>query len=155
MDRDHGIHYRLAASRDRGEIVGLLEAEALPTADLEASGVVLMVAESAQRRFGCIGIQPLGNVGIIRSLAVARDQRGAGIGRALVSHAEALAATGGLHALYLLTENASGFWLSAGYRIVARGETPPEVQQSAEFRSLCPVTAACMRRDLAGSIGIS
>lgn len=142
------VRYRLATPPDRGAIAALLETEGLPTADLEAGGVVMMVAESEQRCIGCIGIQPLSRRGIIRSLAVTPERRGAGIGRALVSRAEALASCGGLDNLYLLTEGARDFWVNAGYTIVPRAEAPPEIRDSAQFRSLCPATAACLRRDL-------
>ena len=142
------IRYRLAATADRAAIVELLERDRLPTADLDASGVVLLLAESEGRVVGCIGIQPLGDAGIIRSLAVAPDHRRAGIGRTLASRAEALAAGGGLHGLYLLTENARDFWANAGYAAVPRAQAPPEVRASAEFRALCPDTAVCMTRVL-------
>lgn len=144
------VRYRLATSPDRGAIVALLEAESLPTADLETSGVILIVAVSGQRCIGCVGVQPSGDAALIRSLAVARGERGAGIGRTLVSRAEALAAAGGVHSLFLLTESAKDFWINAGYAIVARADAPAEVQDSAEFRSLCPDTAVCMKRALAG-----
>jgi N-acetylglutamate synthase-like GNAT family acetyltransferase len=140
------ISYRLASAGDRQAIRALLDAERLPSSDLEMSGVALIAAKSPDRLVGCVGIEPHGDAGIIRSLAVAPEYRGRGIARALVSHAEALASKGKLQCLYLLTESAAEFWSNIGYAAVSRAEPPSAVRASAEFASLCSPSATCMKR---------
>ena len=142
------IIYRLAAAGDRETIRALLDAERLPSSDLAASGVVLIAAKTRDRVVGCVGVEPHGDAGIIRSLAVAPEYRRRGIARSLVSRAEALALKGGLRCLYLLTESAVDFWNKIGYVAVSRTEPPSAVRASAEFASLCSPSATCMKRVL-------
>jgi N-acetylglutamate synthase-like GNAT family acetyltransferase len=136
----------LAASGDREAIAALLDAERLPSSDLATSGVVLIAARADDRIVGCVGVEPHGEAGIVRSLAVAAEFRGRGIARALVSRAEALASERGARCLYLLTEDAAEFWTKAGYVAVSRAEAPASVRASAEFASLCSASATCLRR---------
>jgi N-acetylglutamate synthase-like GNAT family acetyltransferase len=144
------ISYRLATAGDRGTIRALLDAERLPSSDLATSGVVLIAAKARDRLVGCVGVEPHGDAGIIRSLAVAPEYRGRGIARRLVSHAEALASEGGVRCLYLLTEGAAEFWSKLGYAILSRTQAPSSVRASAEFASLCSASATCMKRSLLG-----
>jgi len=144
------ISYQAATADDRQTIEALLDAERLPSADLETSGVALIAAKMRDRVVGCVGVESHGDAGIIRSLAVAPEYRGRGIARSLVSRAEALASGGGVRCLYLLTEGAVEFWSRIGYVAVPRTESPPAVRASAEFSSLCSVSATCMRHPLEG-----
>ena len=145
---DPVVDYRLAEASDRGAVVALLQAENLVTIDLTPSGVLLLLAHADGHLAGVVGIQPRGRVGLIRSLAVERDFRGLGIGHALVARAEALAADSGLHTLFLLTDGATTFWTKYGYVAVPRVDVPPEIQDTAQFTSLCPASAVCMRHVL-------
>jgi amino-acid N-acetyltransferase len=140
------ITYDLALAGDRGAIAALLDAEHLPSSDLETSGVLLIVAKAQGRLVGCVGIEPHGDAGIIRSVAVAPAYRGRGIARALVSRAETLASQRGIRCLYLLTEDAAEFWKKARYVVVPRAEAPAAIQTSSEFKSLCSASATCMKQ---------
>lgn len=142
------LNYRLAAAGDRPAVERLLRSAGLPCEDLAASGVVLLVAASDQEVLACVGIEPRGRQGLIRSLVVAQAARGQGWGTALAQGAESLAAANGLSTLYLLTNTAEKFWTRRGYRVVARDEVPAAIQASAEFASLCPSSATCMVLDL-------
>ena len=146
------IDYRLATPADREAIGALLDSERLPSSDLATGGVALIAARSQGRLAGCIGIEPHGDAGIIRSLAVAPEYRGRGIARSLVSRAEALAWGRGVRRLYLLTEGAAEFWRKAGYSVVLRSEAPAAIRASAEFASLCSPSATCMERPLSASM---
>jgi amino-acid N-acetyltransferase len=137
---------RLAAAADRSAVAALLEAAALPTGDLVESGTVLLVAEQHGRIAGCIGIEPFGDGGLIRSLAVDPAARGGGLARALVGRAESLAAQGGIAALYLLTTGAAPFWEHLGWVRVPRESVPGTVRASRQFTGLCPASAICMAR---------
>ena len=51
----------------------------------------------------------------------------------------------GVEQLVLLTETAEAFFRSLGYEIVDRRYAPEQLQESAEFRSLCPASASIGR----------
>jgi N-acetylglutamate synthase-like GNAT family acetyltransferase len=61
----------------------------------------------------------------------------------------ALAAHNRLSSIYLLTETADGFFPRFGFRRIERNEASPAVQQSVEFRELCPVSSTVMMRPVA------
>jgi amino-acid N-acetyltransferase len=98
---------------------------------------------------GSIGLQPLGEVGLLRSLAVHRSQRGHGHGSRLLTWLEDAACDLGIDTLYLLTTTAEAYFAARGYRPVSRQHAPLPLQQTTEFQALCPDTAVCMAKVLA------
>ncbi len=54
----------------------------------------------------------------------------------------------GLKTMVLLTQAAEGFFGKRGYVLTPREQVPEPIRQTAEFRSLCPATAACMSKAL-------
>lgn len=139
---------RLAAPADRERIRALLDQAGLPSADLETSGVVLLLAEAEGEMLGCAGIEPRGDLALLRSLAVREAAREKGLGRSLARRAENLARAAGVTTLYLLTTTAEHFWSRLGYARLARADMPREIQESAEFSALCPASAVCMKLEL-------
>ena len=93
-------------------------------------------------------MEPHGTVGLLRSLAVRQDRRGSGLGSALVLEAERLAAGQRITTLYLLTTTAQQFFSHRGYAQIPREGAPPEIGATEEFRSVCPSSAAFMRKTL-------
>lgn len=132
------------------ESVGvLLAASALPVADLAAGvPVALFAMRGPQGLAGVVGIEVLGRQGLLRSLAVAESARGRGLGRELVRHLEAWSVHNGLEELCLLTTTAAEFFARLGYERVAREAAPAVVRRSEQFASLCPASAALMRKEL-------
>jgi amino-acid N-acetyltransferase len=98
---------------------------------------------------GIVALQCAGNLGLLRSLAVDPAARSTGLGSDLVVALEKFAQTRGLTGLVLLTETAAPFFARLGYRQAERASMPPEVQATAEFRSLCPSTATCLSKTFA------
>lgn len=135
------------AAPDRGQIRALLTSNDLPTDDLDglSLGNFLGCGER-QHPGGVVGLEVLGDVGLLRSLAVSPENRGRGCGKALVVAAESLARESGLSRLYLLTTTADGFFARLGYTVVERGEVPAVVLCSREFSSLCPQDAVVMTK---------
>ncbi|MFZ1643195.1 MAG: GNAT family N-acetyltransferase [Candidatus Contendobacter sp.] len=86
---------------------------------------------------------------LLRSLAVAPDGQGQGLGSALLTHAEQAARQRGVQALYLLTTTAEAFFVQRGYVRIPREAAPPILRQTAEFAALCPASAVCLTRALA------
>lgn len=127
----------------------LLAAADLPTADLEAEHFAHFIAAGpAHAPEALIGLQPYGEVALLRSLVVSPAARGTGYGSALVAEIEAYAQQLGVHELYLLTNSAEAFFSRRGYRSLDRGDVPEAIRQSAEFSSLCPASAVCMHKSV-------
>lgn len=130
------------------QIVELLRENGLPTSDLAASQVQWLVDAEDGAIAGAIGLERFGGSGLLRSLAVHASRRGDGRGIRLVDALEAHAREQGIGELVLLTQTAQPFFAARGYHTIARDEAPAPVQDSAEFRSLCPASAVCMARRL-------
>jgi len=127
----------------------LLEGSGLPTADLSHAQPEFVVACDGARIVGVGGLERFDKAGLLRSVAVAPDRRGAGIGPMIVGYLEKRASTHGLSELVLLTQTAKGFFEAQGYRVIERLRAPSSVQESEEFRSLCPSSAFCMSKRIA------
>ena len=142
-------YIRSGQPADMPAVVTLLAAVGLPTADLtQVQRLQMWVAEAADSLFGVIALEPFGSQALLRSLAVTPGYRKRGLGRELVARVEHEAKAEGIQQLVLLTETAEAFFLKLGYELTNRTDVREEVKQSAEFRSLCPVSAVCMTKAL-------
>lgn len=142
MDLRRGTH------ADQAAIRRLLRDNRLPVDDLDAGAVEFIVAADGTELAGVVGLEPFGEVALLRSLAVRGERRGQGFGGRLVEAAERHAAALGARQVVLLTQTAAPFFAGRGYAALARERAPASVQRSAEFRSLCPASATCMTKPL-------
>lgn len=135
-----------AAAGDLAAIVALLDDCGLPTGDFcgRLPGEFL-VAEDGATLVGVVGIEPLGDIALLRSLAVLPRWRGRGVAAQLVERCEAQARAQGVEALYLLTTTAARYFGRRGYAEVARDAVPVAVAEHPQFRDLCPASAKCLR----------
>lgn len=129
------------------EVTALLGANGLPTADLSSAIRFLGVRDRTGLE-GIVGVERHGDLGLLRSLAVRADRRESGLGSALVLEVERIAAAEGLGALYLLTTTAERFFSRRGYTRVERDGVPAAIRGTSEFASICPASAAVMRKAL-------
>lgn len=100
------------------------------------------------RPVGAIALERCGADGLLRSLVVAAEVRGRGVGTALVFSLERAAREAGVAALYLLTETAEAFFSARGYEAIPRARVPDAIAASEQFRVYCPASAVCMRKRL-------
>lgn len=137
-----------AAGVDLRPVLALLKAARLPRADLRESRLDhFHVVRGDGGLLGVVGLEVYGGRwGLLRSLAVAPDVRGSGLGGRLVAAVEAEAAALGLDALYLLTTTAAPFFHRRGWAGLDREDVPLPVQESTEFRGLCPDSAVCLTK---------
>lgn len=140
---------RPGSDRDLAAIRDLLSRSNLPTQDVATSDIRWLVSENDGHVTGVIGVELHGNAGLLRSLAVTAEFRGTGIGAGLVDRLEHLCREQGIAELVLLTQTAEPFFARRGYIRVDRNAVPAPIQTSAEFRSLCPASATCMRKPFA------
>jgi amino-acid N-acetyltransferase len=95
-----------------------------------------------------IGLEIKKQNALLRSLAVDADYRNRRIATSLVGEIEDYAKSKEVDTLYLLTMTAEAFFEKCGYRRIARDSAPTEIQETTEFRNLCPASAVCMVRHL-------
>ena len=140
---------RPGRQQDFAAITTALSRAGLPTADLVGNaGIQFWLTEDAVGPVGVIGLERAGDAALLRSLAVVPRSRDRGIGTLLVKHIEREAAALGVRQLALLTETAEPFFARLGYRVVGRDTIANALQETAEFRALCPDSAICMTKAL-------
>ena len=143
------LRLRAADSRDTQDICLLLERNGLPTSDLASARAEFVVAHEGAELIGAGALERFGTVALLRSVVVAADRRGTGLGRRIVRELEQRAGASGIEELLLLTQTAAPFFERRGYRVIERGTAAAAVQASEEFRSLCPASSVCMTKALA------
>ncbi|WP_024868334.1 arsenic resistance N-acetyltransferase ArsN2 [Pseudoxanthomonas suwonensis] len=143
------MNLRIAPIAFAEAVATLLRDSGLPTADLvQGARVDFLGAHDGQALSGCVALEDCGDALLLRSLAVARQRRGEGLGRALVEAAEQHARARGHAAVYLLTTDAHGFFAARGYRELARSEAPAGIARTAQFSGLCPASSHFMGKAL-------
>ncbi|MGB3940798.1 MAG: arsenic resistance N-acetyltransferase ArsN2 [Candidatus Manganitrophaceae bacterium] len=138
--------FESAEPADLESVRKLLSEAALPVEDIAGLLPHFLLAKQGGRVIGCIGLEPRGELALLRSLAVAFSFRGRGIGRALCDRMINRARGQGIKTLYLLTTTAEGFFLQQGFFRIDREGVPAEIRSTEEFKSLCPETAVCLVR---------
>src|ERR1035441_5507432 len=104
-----------ARPSDLPAVEALLSAAGLPLAEAAQAFESGVVAREGTLIVGAAGVEHHGSGGLLRSVVVAPDRRGAGLGHDLVVAAEDLARREGVRELYLLTETAIGWFPRLGY----------------------------------------
>ncbi len=130
---------------EMGRVRRLLERVGLPSEDLSAASVQFWVERRGEEIVGCIGLERLGELGLLRSLAVEPAYRGHGAGQRLVERLLRAAGEAGIREVWLLTTRARDYFASLGFVAVPRSEVPREIQSHPQFTSVCPSSAQCMR----------
>ncbi len=133
----------------REGVLALLTANGLPTADITPDSAARFFAAGTPEAIrGVVAIEVHGEYGVLRSLAVTADERGAGIGSRLLAHAEKQAGAVGIGTLYLLTQTAATFFARYDYAPADRMRVPALIAATPEFAHLCPSSATCMSKSL-------
>jgi amino-acid N-acetyltransferase len=119
--------------------------------DLLATGIVesfagFFVAASDGLIVGSCGLEKHSRDGLLRTVVVASELRGRGVGKQLVEIAMTHAREQGLRAVYLLTTTGREFFAARGFEVVTRESAPAGIRDSWEFAAGCPETAVFMRR---------
>jgi amino-acid N-acetyltransferase len=129
-------------------VAALLEREHLPLDGLRQHFENAIVARAGTRIVGCSAVEVYQEGALLRSVAVAAEYRGAGVGSGLTGAAIQLAAGRFVPAIYLLTTTAERFFRNFNFEIVDRADVPSSVLASAEFTHACPSSAIVMRKFL-------
>ncbi|HEX9217373.1 MAG TPA: arsenic resistance N-acetyltransferase ArsN2 [Gemmatimonadales bacterium] len=133
---------------DLPAIFELLDESKLPRVGLDDHVASTLVAKDGGRVVGTAALELYGAAALLRSVAVAAEQRGRGLGQALTAAALDLARRSGARTVFLLTETAAAFFPKFGFRSIPRAEVDRAVLASREFTTACPASALVMARSL-------
>jgi amino-acid N-acetyltransferase len=137
---------RPASPHELPEAARVLHESDLPLDELEEQfGEAYVLAWSGDRVVGVAGLETYGSHGFLRSVAVLPEERGSGLGRALVRDRLDRARALNLDDVHLLTMNAADYFQRLGFVTVPRSEAPGEIRESCQFTTTCPDSAALMR----------
>jgi amino-acid N-acetyltransferase len=140
----------LAQLAEADAILRLVVQNGLPLDGLREHLATTIVAREAGDIVGTAALELYADGALLRSVAVAPNRQGKGLGHAITEAAIHLAQDRGVQAVYLLTTTAERFFPKFGFERIARADVPAGVQTSVEFRSACPSSATVMRKSLAG-----
>ncbi len=143
---------RAARPADLGAIEALLVAADLPVDGVTAGIGDFFVSEDSDAVVAAVGLEWYAPDALLRSLVVAEEFRGRGLGRRLVAECLARAVVEKADGVYLLTTTAEEFFARVGFGAVSREAVAPAIQSSAEFTSLCPSSATVMYRRVDASV---
>ena len=121
----------------------------LHTSDLTSEKLRhFVVARKGEVIIGAVGLEVFPPQALLRSLVVAEAYRDQGIARRLIGAIERHARTVGVQSIYLLTLTAAGLFDKCAYRKVSRALAPKDLQNTDEFKSLCPDNADCFHKKI-------
>ena len=143
-----GRHIDRARGDDAPAVLRLLERNHLPLERLTDWITTTLVARENGQIIGSAALELYPDGALLRSVAVAPEAQGKGLGQELTAAAIRLADTLNAPALYLLTTTAEQFFPKFGFERIARADVPATVQASVEFTSACPTSATVMRKTL-------
>ena len=138
-----------ATAGDTAAVEALLQAASLPLDGAAEALSMAVVARDGDAVVAAAAVERYGDAGLLRSVVVAPDRRGTGLGREIVTAAEHLAREAGVRDLYLLTETAADWFPRLGYAIVDRPVADAAVGESIEFTTVCRDNGVPMHRRLA------
>lgn len=118
----------------------------LPVSDLPADLSGFTLAFDGDELVGAAGMELLGRIGLLRSVAVAETHRSKQLGRQLFAAALDHARGHGVQEVFLITNTADAYFEKNGFQRVDRGEVPDEIAETAQFSGLCPSSAVVMKK---------
>ena len=137
-----------AQPEDAPAVLRLLQLNHLPLEGLTDWLGTTLVARRNGQIIGSAALEVYKDGALLRSVAVAPEAQGQGLGHELTAATIRLAETLNAPALDLLTTTAERFFPRFGFERIARADVPATVQTSIEFTSACPSSATVMRKSL-------
>ena len=94
------------------------------------------------------GIEPAPPFALLRSFATTPAYQGRGHAGTILEAVESLAREMEITHIYLLTETAETYFARKGYVTTPRNDAPECITSTAQFKGLCPASAAFMSKDI-------
>ena len=129
---------------DLPALEAMLRAEGLPADDCAEQLDHFHAIYAGERLVAAGALEPAGDAALLRSIVVAPESRGRGLGADLTRLLLARARDDGYRAVYLLTETAADYFTGFGFVAAARDAVPPAVAATRQFAGLCPASATCL-----------
>ena len=107
-----------------------------------------LVLKVQNKIIGCIAVEIYKKVGLLRSLTVDKKEQKKGYGVALTEFLFSYVKKKKVEQLYLLTTTASEFFKKFGFQVIDRTEADQAIQDTTEFKDLCPCSAILMKKHL-------
>jgi N-acetylglutamate synthase-like GNAT family acetyltransferase len=147
-ERNTGVIVRAATEADLPRIERLLaDGKRLSLGDVTRLEGIL-VAEVGTELAGVIGLQMIGNEGLLRAASVGVEGRGRDVGRLLVESILTEAALQAADSIFLFTDGSDRFFARFGFIVLSRPEVPSSLRRWAETNGGAPLTATAMRLTL-------
>ncbi|WP_374674875.1 arsenic resistance N-acetyltransferase ArsN2 [Ideonella sp.] len=141
------LSLRPAHPADWPAIAALLQAHQLPLEGAREHLSTFLVATEGAALVGCAGVEPHGDMALLRSVAVAPGRQHQGVGGQMVSLVLEEARRRQFRSVFLLTTTAAGYFERLGFRRLPRASAPAALQGSAELQGACPASAQLMALD--------
>ncbi|WP_341893590.1 arsenic resistance N-acetyltransferase ArsN2, partial [Variovorax sp. YR752] len=138
------ITLRQAHAADWAAVEGLLTVNRLPLDGAREHLSTFVLAQSGLEVVGCAGVEPRGDLALLRSVAVAPGLHRQGIGQQMVSLLLDEARRRNFKTVALLTTTARRWFESFGFKVADRATAPAALKASAEFQGACPASAEFM-----------
>lgn len=146
------ITINFAEHKDEMHIKKLLSEASLPYEDISKNICDFLIASINNEIIGVVGIEILGEFGLLRSLAVTPSQQGNGIGKLLCNRMISYASLNGVKKLYLLTTTAKSFFENFNFKKIAREDVKEVIKNTNEYSEICPVSAVVMVKEICDEV---
>jgi N-acetylglutamate synthase-like GNAT family acetyltransferase len=134
------------AEWERGGLVATLHRAGLSTKDIGAVHAhYWRFIRQDDMPVGFGGLENHGGDALMRSVVTLPPVRGKGYARTIVTALESEAGLFKCDTIWLLTENASGFFAKVGYKACPREDMPESIRDTLQF-SLTPASAIAMTK---------
>ena len=140
----HAVALRQAQPADWADVEALLTVNHLPLDGAREHLSTFVLAQSGLAVVGCAGVEPHGDVALLRSVAVEPGRHRQGIGRQMVALVLDEARRRGFRSVALLTTTARRWFEDFGFKRADRSAAPSALTASAQFRGACPDSADFM-----------
>jgi UDP-N-acetylmuramate: L-alanyl-gamma-D-glutamyl-meso-diaminopimelate ligase len=141
-----------ARSDDKSRIANLLDRLGMVHPVLDqfwTSYLVIPGEDPAGPLVGCVALEVIDDVALLRMLAVVPERRGEGLGYLLVETATERARNQGVRQLYLVTDGAQGYFgQRLGFTVVDRKDVDSRIASTAEYMLARSKSATWMRKEL-------
>lgn len=141
------IRYERPQIEDLEQIVFLLKENDLPVDDIHSNSCIqFVVAKFDDFIIGSVALERFNSIGLLRSLWVKEEFRKDGVGLSLINRVFDFARNEKLSEIYLLTTSANKYFAKFGFNELNRKNAPIQIQETSQFRDLCPASAILMNK---------
>jgi UDP-N-acetylmuramate: L-alanyl-gamma-D-glutamyl-meso-diaminopimelate ligase len=113
------------------------------------SYLIIQGEDTSAPLVACVALESVGDVALLRMLAVAPERRGEGLGFVLVEAATERARAQGIRQLYLVTDGAQGYFgEKLGFKTIDRKDVDPAIAGTAEYLLARSKSATWMCKEL-------